>query len=223
VADQLRPYIWPAAVDGELSAGPATVPVFMKFSDAADNLSGALSFHVEASRGRWGVLTDFSYIQLSSSSTFAVAGRPVEGSFELESITFEVGGAFLIQKNARLGVIGGLRTYSLSPKLEFRGPSSGATPIDSSVTSPNGFVGVILRPRINDKWTFIGRADIGAGDADLTWSAVVGFEYRVASWGGLEFGYKGLGIDVKSDERVVHDYDVTHYGPIFGFRFHWGG
>ena len=59
-------------------------------------------------------------------------------------------------------------------------------------------------------------------DADLTWSAVVGFEYRVASWGGVEFGYKGLGMDVKSDDRVVHDYDVTHYGPIFGFRFHWG-
>jgi hypothetical protein len=52
---------------------------------------------------------------------------------------------------------------------------------------------------------------------------VVGFEYRLASWGGLEFGYKGLGIDVKRDDGSLREYDVTHYGPILGFRFHWGG
>jgi hypothetical protein len=215
-------YFWATALDGDLSAGPATVPVFLNFADAADNLGGAFSFHFEASRGRWGVLTDLNFIRLSSSSSFTVLGRTIEGEFEFDNVMFEVGGTYLVNEGARLGIIGGLRTYTVSPKLEFRGPETATTPIDTSTTSPNAFVGFIIRPRITDKWTFLARGDVGAGDADFTWSSLVGLEYRVARWGGLDFGFKALGIDVKSDDRVVREYDVTHYGPIVGFRFHWG-
>jgi len=38
----------------------------------------------------------------------------------------------------------------------------------------------------------------------------------------VEFGFKGLGIDVTRNDALVSKYDVTHYGPIVGFRFHWG-
>jgi len=31
---------------------------------------------------------------------------------------------------------------------------------------------------INDKWSFIGRADIGAGDSDLVWNVLAAFDYR---------------------------------------------
>jgi hypothetical protein len=66
--------------------------------------------------------------------------------------------------------------------------------------------------------------DIGGGNADFTWSALVGFEVRVMSWGAIEFGFKGLGIDISRDEddQLVTRYQATHYGPIAGFRFHWG-
>jgi hypothetical protein len=217
------PYLWLTDLDGELSAGSVTVPVLLKFADAVDHLAGAFSFHLEASRGRWGVMTDLNFIRLSSSSTIAVAGRPIEGTFELDNVMFEMGGSYLLQESARFGVIAGLRTYTVSPKVEFSASNAGGTLIDKSETSPNAFVGFILRPNISDKWIFIGRGDIGGGDADLTWSGVLGFEYRVAPWGGLEVGYQGLGIDIKSDDRIVRDYQVIHHGPIFGFRFHWGG
>jgi hypothetical protein len=35
------------------------------------------------------------------------------------------------------------------------------------------------------------RADIGGGDARITWSAALGAEYRFANWGGLVVTYKG--------------------------------
>lgn len=216
-------YFWVTELDGQMSAGPVTVPIFLEFSDAKDNLGGAFSFHFEASKGRWGVLTDLNFIQLSSSAPFSVGGRTVEGDFELDNIMFELGASFLVNQNARLGIIGGLRTYTLSPKIAFTGTGAGATPIDTSETSANAFVGVVLRPRINEKWSFIGRADIGGGDADLTWSAVAGIEYRFKPWGGLEAGYKALGIDVTGGDQELREYDVTHYGPIFGLRLRWGG
>jgi hypothetical protein len=68
---------------------------------------------------------------------------------------------------------------------------------------------------------FISRADVGGGDADFTWSSVAGLEYRFKPWGGLELGYKALGIDVESGSNELRQYDVTHHGPIFGVRFHW--
>ena len=215
-------YFWAPVLDGEMSAGPVTRPLFLKFADAVDNVGGAFSFHFEAARGRWGLLTDLDFLQLSTESTFTVAGRTIEGEFEVDNIIFELGGSFLINENRGFGLVGGLRTYTASPKVEFRTADAEAVPIDTSRTSPNAFVGFIFRPRINDRWAFFSRADIGAGDADLTWSGVVGFDFRVASWGSLEFGYKALGIDVTSDDQTVNEYDVTHYGPIVAFRIHRG-
>jgi hypothetical protein len=218
------PYFWPTRVDGDMAAGPRTVPVFLTFADAADNLAGAFSFHAEAAKGRWGVLTDLSFIRLSSSAPFTILNRPIEGEFKLDNLTFELGGSYLLNPAARIGVIGGLRTYTMAPRLEFRGTNSQATPIDTSQTSANAFVGITVRPRLAERWTFIGRGDVGGGNADFTWSALVGLEFRVASWGGVEFGYKALGIHVTTDDedRIVSEYDMTHYGPIFGFRLHWG-
>jgi hypothetical protein len=205
--------------------GPATVPVFLEFSDAADNLGGASSFHVEAARGRWGLLADLNFIRLASSAQFRVGPlRDVEGDFELDNVMFEAGGLYLLSRDRGLGIIGGLRTYTLSPKVQFTGSLGGAaSPIDESRTSPNAFVGLVFRPRLSERWTFISRADVGGGDADLTWSAVAGLGYRFKPWGSLEFGYKGLGIDMQGGGRGLREYDVTHYGPIMGIRFHWGG
>jgi hypothetical protein len=214
-------YFWATTLDGDLSAGPVTVPILLEFADAADHLGGAFSFHFEASRGRWGVLSDLNFIRLTSSSSFTLAGRTIDGEFELDNVLFELGGSFLVNENTGFGLIGGLRTYTIAARVEFRGTTTAATPIDTSETSPSAFVGFIIRPRISDRWALIGRGDAGAGSADFTWSALVGFEYRVASWGGLEFGYKGLGIDLTRTDQIVHEYDVIHHGPIVGFRLHW--
>lgn len=94
--------------------------------------------------------------------------------------------------------------------------------VDESVTSPNAFVGVTLRPKLSDQWRFISRADIGGGDANLTWTAEAGLDFRFKPWGSLAFGYKGLGIDVEYDDKVVRKYDVVHHGPFVALGMHWG-
>jgi hypothetical protein len=214
-------YFWATSLDGTISAGPATAPISLDFSDAADHLGGAFSFHFEAARGRVGFVTDLNYIKLTSSAPFTVGSRSITGDFELSNVMFEAAGLFELHHPSRLSVIGGLRTYTLAPTIRFSAAAGGITPIDESRTSPNVFGGLVLRPRIADKWGLIGRADLGAGDADLTWTVVGGVEYRFKSWGGLEFGYKALGIDIRGGENNLREYDVTHHGPIIGLRLHW--
>ncbi|HXW07807.1 MAG TPA: hypothetical protein VD833_21435 [Vicinamibacterales bacterium] len=214
-------YFWATSLDGTLAAGPVSVPIALDFSDAADHLGGAFSFHFEASRGRFGVMTDLNFIKLTSSAPFSVGSRQITGDFELDNVMFEAAGLYELHHESRLSVIGGLRTYTLAPVITFRETGPGVTPVDESRTSADAFAGVVLRPRINDKWGVIARADIGAGNADLTWSVVGGLEYRFKPWGGLEFGYKALGIDVEGGENNLRSYDVTHSGPIVGLRLHW--
>ena len=52
--------------------------------------------------------------------------------------------------------------------------------------------------------------------------AAAGLGVRLKPWIGLAFGYKGLGIDVEYDDKVVRIYDVVYHGPFFGLDFHWG-
>jgi hypothetical protein len=218
-------YVWASSIDGEIEAGPAEVPIVLDFEDAVDSLGGFFSFHLEATNGRWAILSDLSFFRLSSATQYVI-GREltVNGDVDFDNVLFELAGSYLVRPQGRFAVIAGLRTYTMSPKMAFSTPAGGATPIDASETLANAFGGFAYRPRLAENVSLITRADIGAGRADLTWSALVGIEWRFKPWGGLEVGYKGLGIEMtglKSNE--LHQYDVTHYGPIAGLIFHLGG
>jgi hypothetical protein len=218
-------YLWASELNGDFTARGTTVPLFLDFGDAADKLGGAFSFHFEAQKRRWGIFSDLNFVRLSSEATFTVPAlrATVEGDFDLDNTMFEIGGSYLVSDARNFAVIGGIRTYSLSPKLEFSTDSLEVEPIDASRTSVNGFVGFTFRPQLAEKWSFLSRADIGGGGG-LTWSGMLGFEFRPKPWGGLVVGYKALGIDVgsDSDDEAIREYDVTHYGPIVGFNLHWG-
>lgn len=215
-------YFWAMSLNGDITVRSATLPVDLRFRDAAEDLAGAFSFHFEASKGRWGTLVDLNFIRLSTEADLTPAGQPVTVDAELDNVLFEAGASFLVHEPAALAVIGGLRTYTIAPEVNLTADIGSATPIDGSVTSPNVFVGVTVRPRLSPRWTFISRADIGGGDATSTWSAEAGLDFRFKPWGSLAFGYKGLGIDVQYDDKVVRRYDVVHHGPFFALGFHWG-
>ena len=219
-------YLWASEIDGELTARGAAVPVFLSFADAADSLAAAFSFHVEARKGQWGLFSDLNFVRLSSEADFSRPGTSlptIEGEFDFDNTTFEAGGSYRVSEASPVSIIGGLRTYSISPKLEFTTPGVTITPIDASRTSVNAFAGFTFRPQLTPKLTLLSRGDIGAGGG-FTWSGMVGFEFRPRPWGGLVFGYKAFGIDVGSDDdEPVREYDVTYYGPVVGLNLHFGG
>lgn len=220
-------YFWATKLNGDITVGSTTVPVFMSFADAADNLAGAFSFHFEAQKGRVGIFSDLNFVRLSSESQFTLqtpSPRTIDGDLDVDNTFFEAGGSYLLSPEANFAVIGGLRTYTLATKLEFSGANVGVTPIDADRTAVSGFAGFTYRPQINEKLSFVSRADIGGGSG-MSWSGMLGFEFRPKPWAGLVFGYKALGIDVGSDDddEVLRKYDVTYYGPIFGLNLHWGG
>ena len=75
---------------------------------------------------------------------------------------------------------------------------------------------------INDKWSFLGRADIGAGDSDLVWNAVVSVNYRFTKLLSGFAGWRVLDYDVdRGSGADTFKYDMKHSGPVFAPAFHW--
>ena len=98
------------------------------------------------------------------------------------------------------------------------------TPIDASRTAVSAFAGVTYRPALSEKVTLVSRADIGGGSG-MSWSSMLGFEFRPKPWAGLVAGYNAVGVEFgkEEDDKEIRKVDLTYYGPFFALNFHWGG
>ena len=220
-------YLWATRLNGDIATRAGTVPVFMTFDDALDKLAGAFSFHVEADKNRFGIFGDLDFVRLSTQSNFTLQGPlplTVNGDADVNQTIVEAGARYLVSPRANFAVIGGLRTFTLDNAIEFSTLNVSVTPIDANRTAVYGFAGATYRPDLSPKFSLLSRADIGGGSG-LTWSALVGVEFRPKPWLGLDVGYKGLGVDFgkSTDGKTIRSVDMTLYGPIFGVNFHWGG
>jgi hypothetical protein len=84
------------------------------------------------------------------------------------------------------------------------------------------FIGGRYVRKINDKWSFLGRADIGAGDSDLVWNAVLAFDYRFTRLLSGFAGWRVLDYDVdRGSGADTFKYDMNHSGPVLALAFHW--
>jgi hypothetical protein len=185
------------------------------------------------------MLSDLGFLRLSTESTFALPpvvagpGRSVTGDLTLDNIVFEAGASYLVLPEPDLSIIGGLRTYTMSPKIEFAAGSLSVAPVDTSCTAVNGFAGLMYRPKLSNRLYFVSRADIGGGDG-MTWSGTVALQFQFNRRSGILFGYRALGVDVGDTGTAATwpgsgsagpavEYDVTHYGPIVALNLRWGG
>ena len=225
-------YLWASEMDGRIVAADRTVSLFLPFDEAADKLAGAFSFHGEARKDRVGVFGDLYFIRLSTDAEFTtpVLSNRVTGTAQLDMTVFEAGASYLLKPDANFSVIGGVRSYTLSPNIELDGPVLGVRDVDATKTAVSVFGGFTYRPKLTSKLGLLTRADIGGGGAFM-WSGTVGLAYRFKPWGGLAFGYHALGVDTGdaaavplpagTDEGNRVKYDITHYGPFFSLTLHW--
>lgn len=224
-------YLWAAEMDGTMTVGQRTVPVFMDFGTTLESLAATFTFSGEVRKGRWGAFADIGFVRLATDAEFEVGGEApvtVDGRLELDNRVIEGGGSLRVARD--LAVIGGVRTYTFSPNVSLRGAGQTLGEIDRSKTNVDGFAGLTWRPRLSPKWTFLSRGDLGGGESDVTWSGLLAFEYRMKPFAGLLFGYRALGIhadDTRAGGPVTGTtrdtrFDLTQYGPIVAGTFHWG-
>lgn len=233
----ITPYIWLPTVEADLrfDAAPGVTgrpslrvgPV-----DYLENLEGALMLQGEARYGRFGVFTDFIYLDFDNEegTVRSVTGPgPIEVPIDIGTtsaltgtVWSLVGGYDFIQnEDVRLQAFGGFRYMDVDASADIRlsGPLN-QFPQEASVSGEtqiwDGIVGVRGEGRAG-AWIFPFYADIGAGDSEFTWQASGGVGYRWG-WGDVHLSYRHMEIE-QGDDALIED--MSFSGPSLGASFHF--
>jgi hypothetical protein len=204
-----------------MTSGPITAPLEIEFSDAVSDLEAIFTFHYEGAKGNWGIIADYSFLNLGPSA--AIPGTPAVINVDMKNTIAEVAGLYRFGPNNPWQLLAGYRTYQLDVTIS--GLPSPPLPVSQVVideTINDFFFGGRYMGKISDKWSFLGRADIGAGDSDLVWNAVLAFDYRFTKLLSGFVGWKVLDYDVDQGSGANRfKYDMNHSGPLFALAFHW--
>lgn len=226
-------YIWSADFAGEMGEG---LPFDVPFDTLVDNLDMGFYGEFEARKGKWLVLADAVYLNVtfdnSSDYTFdnPIATRPpipvtVNSSMNLRGWVFNlVGGYNLVAKdNSRLDVIAGARYMDFgsdfSLKVDIVEPGNTQSFDIPLSTALDAIVGVKGQYGFTDRWSIPYYLDIGAGDSDLTWQAITGISYQPVNWVDVALTYRHMEWDVKSNDGLIKNVNLS--GPAVGATFHF--
>ncbi len=190
----IAPYAWGTSIDGTVSARGREANISADFSDLIDytNAAGALRFEAI---NKWGFYGDIWFASLSDEEDTPLGD--IEVTFD-QTIA-EAGALYAFQPDLT-GYVGA-RYQDLDGEIDL--PVVGEQ--DASRDWTDAIIGARWTPALSDRWQGNLRADVGAGDSDLTWLAQAGVGYQFSdSWSGT-IAYRYLETDLDEDSfRVGH-------------------
>jgi hypothetical protein len=234
-------YLYGPSIDGTFAfpkrSGEGNVVV--DASDLFDSLNGAFMGAFEANNGRWGVFTDFLYVDISGSKSatrdFSISDVNVPASvtadldLRLKGSAWTIAGEWRLQstRESTVDVLLGARYLDVKPKLSFGlngdvasipAASRGGS-FEVKASNWDAIVGVKARYAFGDRlqWYVPLYADVGAGDSHLTWQAAAGLGYAFG-WGDVVGLWRYLRYDFKSDQAIQN---LAFSGPMIGVTFRW--
>lgn len=200
-------------------------------------MTGQGSFEIQ--KGHWGAFTDIVYLDVGASKSatrqLEVGGNPLPAGvtadldFDLKSTIWTLAGSRRTVASAETTVdlLAGARLARFKQTLawEFTGnlgpiappPRTGSR--NGSVDQWDAIIGVKGRRLLgaDRRWVIPFYADIGAGDSDLTWQAMLGLGYAF-DWGDVDLVWRYLDYDLTSGGAIE---DMNFNGPALGAKFRW--
>jgi hypothetical protein len=211
------PYMWLSGINGDVKVRDTEVDVDVPFSDILDALDFGALVHIEAQKGRWGLLSDVIYLALSTDKDLNV----VNAKLEIDTWIVELGGFYRLGAGSRdsktpmsLDVLVGGRYWNLDTELTI-----GPLGREATAGWVDPFVGLRWIGELTDWFALYVRGDIGGfGIYDeaskLTWNVDAGAAFNLSKSVALLAGYRALNIDRR--ERHNLDADLTLAGPEVG-------
>jgi hypothetical protein len=221
---------FPAGAGGTIDVDIGTILDHLKMT-----AQGSFELH----KGKWGAYTDIVYLNVgeatSQTRNLEIGGQPLPAAvtadvdFDLKSTIGTFAGSYRVVDGpgTTFDVLLGARVASFDQDLdwEFTGNFGPVTPpplTGSRGASAEQWDGIIgARGRLtfggDAKWLVPYHFDIGAGDSDLTWQAMVGLAYAFG-WGDLGVAWRHLDYDLGSNGPIA---DLNFSGPALGAAFRW--
>lgn len=203
-----------------------------------DNLKFTLMGTLDVRKGRWGLLTDFLYMDVGDSQTgtreasIGGIGLPVNATanvdLDIKSWVLTIAGYYraLEQNGWTLDVAAGARYLDVDQSVNWNiNGNVGSIPIPDrtgTATADLANWDAIIGARgrfafgAQQAWFVPFYLDLGAGDSDFTWQGIVGLGYAF-HWGEIAAVWRYLDYDL-SDTPIK---DMNMSGPAIGCTFRW--
>lgn len=204
-------YGWFPDIGGNTSLPVGDSSIDVDVNTILDHLKmtgqGSFEFH----KGGWGAFTDVVYLDVGDSKSqtrqIEIGRNPLPASvaanadFDLKSVFWTIAGSyrFVSSPEASVDLLLGARLASLKQNLnwQFTGDFGSVPPPprtgsrEESVDQWDGIVGIKGRFALgaDQHWVIPYYADVGAGDSDLTWQAMLGFGYAFG-WGDIGVAWR---------------------------------
>ncbi len=213
-------YFWGASINGSTVSGS---DIDIDIDDLVDDLNLGFMGTLGASKGKWSVLVDTIYLDVSDNKNTLISGVGVNANLDLKGwvVTPLVGYQVYEAGETTVNVIAGARYLNLSADVDLRNADPNSTRFNRSISDSggnwDGIIGIKGDLFLNDNWFIPFYADIGAGNSEFTWQASAGLGYRFERFDVLA-AYRYLSWDF--DDSDVFD-DLNFSGFAAGVRFYF--
>jgi len=216
-------YGWLTGLTGTVDTPQGELEAEVGFDEILEDLEIAFFGAIEARKGRWAVVGDVFYSDVTSETPTPFGNLYSRGEIGAETTLLSGYVTYSIVDNAetRFEIGGGVRHNNID--------------IDTLLVGQNGtpdavfgrsddwadlLVAARVTQRLSERWTGTAFADIGGfgidGSSDLTWQVFGGANYSFnEKWSGL------VGYRYQSIERELQNTDITVelYGPVIGVQY----
>lgn len=211
------PYGWLPGMTNKLHTQFGTVESEASGSDALSNLDFVFMAALEARHGRWGLVGDLLYADLSSEADTPLGG--LWGSVETEVKGTAFSGYALWRavetSNLAVDVGGGFRAYSLEVDTTLRPGLRPQLDFDLSDDWVDPLIAVRGIATFNEHWFANAVLDAGGfdGENDSSWQALASLGYAFNDRWSVRAGWRYLDIQKEMDGL---DFETELNGPIIG-------
>lgn len=228
----IAPYLWLPTIsvdssnvnrDGLLPDLPEGTGVSVGPTDYLSSLNFALMLAGDMRNDEWVLMGDMIYLDFGVDDKdidFARPGvGPLAGSYSADlaaTIYSLAGGKTLVKSdNYYLDALIGWRRIGMDFQMH---ETTRGDIVDTDLYFNDGFVAVNGRYTFsNPKWSLDYYTDLGTGESDFTWQALLGVNYQF-NWGKLFANYRHLDYDF-GNAKNFSDLTMTFSGPTIGARF----
>ncbi len=213
-------YVWGMGIEGDAGIGDIVAPVDMNFSDILDMFRGGGSMIVRADQGAHAFTADISYFRLTPDDALL----PNNGGVLDVDIDIALVEAAYMHKwpteSGYWGLRGGLRYWDVEINMDLTGG-----PMDASRNEGDdwidGIIGVGGMRLINDRWSMLWTADVGAGGSDSAYAAQAVFQRKLNNGNLVSIGARYWSVDYEgtAGDAGKFLFDVDILGVLLGFTF----
>lgn len=218
----VTPYLWLPSLTNTLHTRFGSVTSEASGSDTLSNLDFAFMAALEAQRGKFSLVGDLLYVDLSTDTGTPLGRLFSSVNTDLKTTAFSGYGFYRVVETPHVGLDlgGGFRAYSLNLDATLEPGRLESVDYDLSETWVDPLLAARVVGQFDEHWSANAAIDVGGfdGQNDSTWQALASVNYAINDRWTIRGGWRYLDIQKEIDGL---DIESELNGPIIGvgYRF----